>query len=194
MLDAAYLKAKHDAGLTYEQYLATGKPHQAESWRKIESQISLTERQKRMLGSFVRSMKVLCVSGIWCGDCVRQGPMLALIAEAAGRQGGGRISLRFLDRDQHMDLQQQVSINAGHRVPVAIFCAEDDHLVGWYGDKTLSRYRLLASQQLGAHCPLPGSPESQVHMEDELADWVHEFERVHLLLRLSTRLRQKHGD
>ena len=29
---------------------------------------------------------------------------------------------------------------------------------------------------------------------DTLQDWVNEFERVQLLLRLSTRLRQKHGD
>ncbi|MCC6683067.1 MAG: thioredoxin family protein [Phycisphaeraceae bacterium] len=194
MLDTQYLKAKHNAGLSYEQYLATGKPNQVESWRKVESQVSLTQQQKDMLGGFVRSMKVLFLSGIWCGDCVRQGPMLSGIAVAAGVQGGGRISLRFLDRDQHVDLQQQVPINGGHRVPVVIFCAEDDHLVGWYGDRTLSRYRLMAAAKLGSHCPLPGGPLPQVDMEDELADWVSEFERVHLLLRLSTRLRQKHGD
>ena len=102
--------------------------------------------------------------------------------------------MRWLDRDEHAELQQALQINAGNRVPVVVFCAEDHELVGWYGDRTLSRYRALAAKQLGPACPLPGAPVADHELEATLQDWLDETERVHLLLRLSARLRQKHGD
>jgi hypothetical protein len=51
----------------------------------------------------------------------------------------------------------------------------------------------MAQQQLGAVCPtgLGGLPAST---PDVVGDWLREFERVQLMLRLSPRLRQKHGD
>jgi len=193
-MDATYLKQKHAEGLTYSDYVATGKPGQTEAWHKIYDRIALTNTQLALLGDFCRSMKVIVVSGVWCGDCVRQGPMIQKIAEAAGATRGGKVDLRWVDRDEHLDLQEKVTINAGNRVPVVIFCAEDDELVGWYGDKTLSRYRFAAAQALGSHCPLPGAPVPAHELDAELQDWVDQFERVHLLLRTSGRLRRKHGD
>ncbi|MCA9307643.1 MAG: hypothetical protein KDA16_14020, partial [Phycisphaerales bacterium] len=88
----------------------------------------------------------------------------------------------------------QLAINAGVRVPVAVFMAEDFELVSTFGDRTLSRYRALADRLLGAACELPHAPIGDHEVADTLQDWVNEFERVQLLLRLSTRLRQKHGD
>ncbi len=189
-MDASYLKAKHEAGLDYADYLATGNPDQQASWAKVYDDIQLTDEQKAVLGGFVREINMIAVSGIWCGDCVRQGPMFQKIAEASN----GMINLKWVDRDEHIDLQEQVKINQGNRVPVLVFCAEDFELVGWSGDKPLSRYRAVARQQLGASCPLPGAPVPQHELDAELADWVNECERVHLLLRLSGRLRKKHGD
>lgn len=191
LTDAAYLQAKHAAGLDYADYVRhTDKPAQTEGWQKIYDQVQLTADQTRLLGGFVREIKVIAVSGIWCGDCVRQGPMLQKIAEASN----GQVDLKWVDRDEHLDLQERVRVNAGNRVPVVIFAAEDFELVSWAGDKLLSRYRIAAAQALGANCPLPGAPVPQEELDAEVQDWVDEFERVHLLLRLSGRLRQKHGD
>ena len=187
---ASYLRLKHNAGHDYAAYLDSGKPEQKEGWQKIGDQLTLTDDQAKLLAGFTREIKVLVVSGIWCGDCVRQGPMIQAIADATG----GRAEVRWLDRDEHMDLQSQVTVNAGNRVPVVIFAAEDFELVGYVGDKLLSRYRVAAQQALGANCPLPGAPVPQEELDAEVQDWVDEFERVHLLLRLSGRLRQKHGD
>ena len=189
-MNAPFLESKHSAGLLYEQYIQSGTDQQYEDWKAIYDQSALTDRQKQLLGSFERKMNVIALSGIWCGDCVQQGPLVARIAEAAPQS----ILLRWLDRGQHLDLQAQVAINAGHRVPVLIFCAQDFELVSWYGNRTLHRYRAVAQQQLGPSCPMPGAavPDQQQH--ETLQDWLDQFERVHLLLRLSTRLRQLQGD
>ena len=135
-------------------------------------------------------MKVLVVSGIWCGDCVQQCPLLHRIAEA----NPTAIDLRLVDRDAHRDLAERIRVNGGDRVPVALFLAEDFEFCAAFGDRSLHRYRALARSQLGASCPIGIAPPDQDELAATLGDWVNEFERVQLMLRLSPRLRRKHGD
>jgi hypothetical protein len=187
-MNAQYLRSKHEAGVGWEDYLATNE-EKAERWREIHGQLGLTGDQRRLVGLFTRRMPVLCVSGIWCGDCVQQGPLIQHIADA-----NPLIDLRWVDRDEHADLAERIMINAGLRVPVVLFMAEDYEPVAIAGDRTLTRYRSIAARQLGGACPLPGAPVPDEELAATLQDWLDEFERVHLLLRLSGRLRQMHGD
>ena len=195
-MEAKYLQSKHEGGASYNDYVRSGTDQQFENWKQVYDQCApgsagaLTNDQTKLITGFTRRINIIAVSGIWCGDCVQQGPLVARIAEA----NPDSIDMRWLDRDEHIDLQERVRINAGNRVPVLIFCAEDYEFVSWYGDRTLSRYRAIAAKQLGAACPMPGAPIDQSEMADTTAEWVEQFERVHLLLRLSGRLRQIHGD
>ncbi len=188
-LSAAYLEQKFQAALPYAEYVAQGNEQQRESWQRVLDQTTLTSGQRELVGGFVRDMHVLVSSGVWCGDCVQQCPLLQRISEATPH-----VRLRFVDRDEHADLAEQVRICGGLRVPVAIFKAEDFEPVSIFGDRTLTRYRAMAQRARGAHCPVPGAPVDPEELAGTLQDWLDEFERVHLLLRLSTRLRQKHGD
>jgi thiol-disulfide isomerase/thioredoxin len=213
-MKASFLTEKFAAALPYERYVRTGTDEQQRRWQQVYAAVQLTDAQKQLVTGFVRDMKVLIVSGVWCGDCVQQCPLLQRIAES----NSARIDLRLLDRDEHRDLMAKVRINGGDRVPVALFLAEDhelcavygdrtlnrvpvalflaeDHeLCAVYGDRTLNRYRALAARQLGPSCPTgivaPGADE----LAATLQDWLNEFERVQLMLRLSARLRQKHND
>ncbi len=188
-LDAEFLERKHRAGLGFDQYVSTAKPEKQSAWRAVYDQIELTEPQRTLLQSFTRKMHILVSSGVWCGDCVQQCPLLARIAEATEM-----IDLRFVDRDEHADLSQRIMICQGLRVPTAVFMAEDFEFIGLMGDRSLTRYRSMAAQQLGANCPLPGAPIPTDELRATLQDWLNEIERLQLLLRLSPRLRQKHGD
>ena len=187
-MNARYLQTKFDAALGWDDYLATD-PEKAANWTAFYEKVELGPQQRRLVEGFVREVKVLCISGIWCGDCVQQVPLLKRIADASPR-----IDLRLVDRDEHLDITEQLKINAGLRVPVAIFMAEDFEPVSVFGDRSLTRYRAIAEKNLGAACPLPGAPVPEDEMQGTLQDWLDEVERVHLLLRLSARLRQKHGD
>jgi thiol-disulfide isomerase/thioredoxin len=184
------LSAKFAAAQPYERYVGTGTSEQTRRWKDFFDRVHLVDAQRELLGGFVRQMNVLVVSGIWCGDCVGQCPLLERIAEG----NRGKIDLRFVDRDQHRDLAEQIRINAGDRVPVALFLAEDFHLCSIFGDRTLSRYQALARKQLGASCPTGIGGHDGEAAAAGLTDWLNEFERVQLMLRLSSRLRQKHGD
>lgn len=188
-MDRSLLAESFDRALPYERYLESDRGR-AEAWRRVESQVRLSPSQHELVRAFTRRMCVLVVSGIWCGDCSAQGPMLHAIA----RGNTEMIDLRWVDRDEHPRLADMVRICGGHRVPTVIFMAEDLEFVSILGDRTLSRYRALAARQLGPNCPVPGAPIPQDELDATLADWLDEFERVHLVLRLSPRLRALHGD
>ena len=194
MITQPQLKAAFDAGLSYEKYLATGTPAQQRDWRDFErrarSEASLNTDQRALLSDFSRRVNVLVISGLWCGDCAQQCPLLAMIAERVE----DLVDLRFVDRDEHAALAEQVKICGGLRVPTVIFMNEDFEFVALAGDKSLSRLRALAKRNLGAVCPLPGAPVPSDEIAATLADWLSELERVHLLLRLSPKLRQRHND
>jgi thiol-disulfide isomerase/thioredoxin len=189
-MQASFVAEKFAQALSYKHYVATGTQEQQQRWQQVYAAAQLTGPQKQLVAGFVRDMKVLLVSGVWCGDCIQQCPLLQRIAEA----NPARIDLRLLDRDQHRDLTEKVRINGGDRVPVALFLAEDHELCSVFGDRTLHRYRALAARQLGPSCPTGIVPPGADELAATLQDWLNEFERIQLMLRLSARLRQKHND
>ncbi len=134
-------------------------------------------------------MNVLCLAGAWCGDCANQCPILQRFAEACPQ-----IDLRFLDRDKHADVQRELLINGGQRVPVVVFLSEDFFECGRYGERTVSTYRHLASSMLGPACPTGTGKQDVSLVSAVAAEWLAEFERIQLMLRLSPRLRARHGD
>jgi hypothetical protein len=189
-MNSSYLSEKFSHAFPYVAYLATGTPEQQRRWNQVYDAANLSTPQLQLLSGFSRSMKVLILSGIWCGDCVQQCPLLEKIAESRP----GLIDLRLLDRDANRDLTEQLKINSGDRVPVAVFMAEDFEFCATFGDRTLSRYRAIARAQLGASCPIGIAPPPADELAATLQDWLNEFERIQLMLRLSARLRKKYGD
>jgi hypothetical protein len=184
------LADKFQAGLPYAEFLARhGTPAHRERWQRVHGQVALTAGQRALLASFVRPMDVLCLAGAWCGDCSGQCPIFEHFAAAAPA-----LRVRYLDRDAHPDVQQELRINGGDRVPVVVFLSEDGCEVARYGERTLSKYRQMASEQAGAGCPTGIVPAGDPLLAAVTQDWLDEFERVQWLLRLSPRLRRLHGD
>jgi hypothetical protein len=75
-----------------------------------------------------------------------------------------------------------------------LFLSEDGFPCGRTGDRTLSAYREIVSRQLGPSCPTGIVPPEKSHLQNVVQDWLDEFERIQLMLRTSSRLRQMHGD
>jgi thiol-disulfide isomerase/thioredoxin len=164
-------------------------PGQRARWDAMHARVALKDDQRRLLGGFSRRMPVLVLNGAWCGDCIAQCPVFDHFARASSA-----IDLRFLDRDADPMVREALAINGGHRVPVAVFLSEDHLEVSRYGDRTLAGYRHLAAQQLGPSCPTGWVAPDDALLGEVVAEWLGQFERAQLLLRLSARLRQKHGD
>jgi ferredoxin len=176
--------------LGYREFLQRhATPEQQARWQAVYDKVTLTPAQRELLGGFVREMHVLCVAGAWCGDCVNQCPIMGRIAEQ-----NPRIMVRFVDRDARPEAQRALAMNLGHRVPAVVFLSEDDQECGRYGDRTLATYRQMAADRLGPACPTGIVPPGDELLSAVTAEWVGQFERIQLMLRLSKRLREKHGD
>jgi Thioredoxin len=64
------------SGLSYEKYLHSGNEEQQRRWKQVYDSAQLTATQKELVKGFVREMKILVFSGMWCGDCVEQCPLV----------------------------------------------------------------------------------------------------------------------
>lgn len=182
--------AKFEEGLSYAEFLSMyGNEEHQRRWKAVFDEIRLTTAQTDLLASFVRDMKVLCVAGAWCGDCVNQCPIFAHFAAVTPH-----IQLRFFDRDAHPELAQELGVCGAPRVPAIVFLSEDGHQCGRYGDRTLSKYRQVASGLQGTACPTGIAPPPGAELAAVVQDWLDEFERIHLILRTSGRLRKLHND
>ena len=177
-------------GLAYTDFLERyATPEQRRRWDDLHAQVTLTPAQQSLLASFQRDMLIMVVSGAWCGDCVRQCPILDHFAKQSAR-----IQIRYFDRDDNSDLADALSICGGRRVPSVLFLSEEGAPCGRYGDRTLAQYRDMATSLGGAACPTGLVAPGQSLLTDVTQNWLDEFERVQLMLRLSPKLRQKHGD
>ena len=182
--------SKWPAGLSYSEFLKQyASPDQHRRWDSVSREITLTDSQQALLKGFQREMLVAVVAGAWCGDCIQQCPIFEVFAKQTNR-----LQIRYFDRDDHGDVADALSICGGRRVPSVLFMAEDGAPCGRYGDRTLAKYRDSAASLSGAACPTGLVPLGATLQAAVTQEWLDQFERVQLMLRLSPRLRQKHGD
>lgn len=177
-------------GLGYDAFLKQhGTAEHQARWKGVYDKVALTAEQRELITGFVREMHVLVIAGAWCGDCVNQCPIFEHIAHQ-----NPKVKVRYVDRDAQAAAQDAVQLNAGKRVPVVVFLSEDDQECGRYGDRTLATYRQMAADRLGPACPTGIVPPGPALLQAVTAEWVGQFERIQLMLRLSKRLREKYGD
>ena len=181
---------KHfEAGVTLESFMKSGKPEEAALWKeRADRTPELTREQTARLEGYNRELNILVYAGTWCGDCSRQAPMLKKIVEVAG----DKVRLRFIDRESSKELQDELRLVGGLRVPVVVFLTEDFWEVGRFGERLLHVYRSKAAREIGR-----GVDEGVLSphaLELEMAEWVDIFERMLLMVRLSPPLRRRHGD
>jgi hypothetical protein len=178
-----FWKSAYETALEYERYLAQSPSSLAQRWRdRIDTISTLGDDQKQRLRGYHRALRILMVCGVWCGDCIRQGPIIKRIVETCDDD----VELRVMDRDANPEVRDELRILGAMRVPVVVFLTEDFFEVGRFGDQVLTTYRKMAN-----------ALDREVQQDDstsELSEWLDIFERMLLMTRLSPFLRRRHGD
>ncbi|MDP7560415.1 MAG: thioredoxin family protein, partial [Planctomycetota bacterium] len=172
-----FFKAYFAKALDYQNYLSTGEEVYQQRWDQHSQAIPLGSQQQELVKNFTRKLNILFMSGIWCGDCVRQGPLIQRIS-----QGNELIVLRFIDNKENPELAQELRINGAYKVPVAVFLSEDFFELGRFGDRHLPIYRAKLATELGPACASGiGLPEQSV-LKQDLQDWLDLVERCQAML------------
>ncbi len=188
---AEFWKEQFAQARPLKEYLDRSDPVHASKWARMgDSLCALDDRQKKRISGHGRSLNVLVYSGVWCGDCARQGPMIEAIASHAG----GSAAVRFIDRDVSTELQDELRLLGALRVPVVVFFSEDFHEILRFGDRTLTTYRRKVEQETGDACDAGLVPPGPDELSAELSEWVDIFERVFLMLRVAPPLRARYAD
>lgn len=187
---SSFWRSCFETALEYESYLSQSPSYQADRWHDTAGKISpLSAEQRQRFEGCHRILNVLMVSGVWCGDCMRQGPIVKQIVDACDDE----VQLRVMDRDSNHELRDELRILGALRVPVVVFLTEDFFEVGRFGDRTLSTYRKIAAMVHPPDNP-PAQPAPRDEWASEISEWLDVFERMLLMARLSPLLRDRHGD
>lgn len=190
-LRADFWRDHFEKSESYEGYLDASDEIHADKWREMARTIpALADEDRDRLRGHGRRVNVLVYSGVWCGDCVRQGPMLARLAEAVGDE----LDLRFIDREASAALGDELRILGAMRVPVVVFLTEDFHEIGRFGDRLLTVYRAKCARELGEACSTGLFAPPPEELRAELAEWTDILERMLRMARLAPPLRARHGD
>ena len=186
---SGFFKTYFTKALKYRDYLATGEQVHQQRWNEHYQAVLLSSDQQALVKSFARKLNILFMSGTWCGDCVRQGPIVQHIAEA-----NSPIDLRFIDNKENPELADELRINGASKVPVAVFLSEDFFELGRFGDRHLAIYRSKLATELGPACSTGISVPKENVLQQDLQDWLDLIERFQAMLRLAPLLRQRYGD
>ncbi len=184
---ADFWKKYWHMALTYDEFMLIDTEN-APRWHDFMERVpDLNDEQKARLQDYNRIVKVLVYGGVWCGDCVRQGPIFKKIADVVDD-----VEIRFIDRDTSDELQDEVRILGATRVPIVVFLTEDFWEVGREGDRLLPVYRAKAAREIGrGQASGVLSPKA---IEEQLDLWVDIFERAIIMTKLSPPLRKRHND
>jgi len=178
--------AHFERALPLSEFLSTfGTVEDRVRWDAGKSRVHLIPEQTTSLSGFTRRMNLMILAGAWCHDCSTQCPIFERFAEVSPK-----ILVRYLDRDAHKEIAEELKVNGGGRVPVIVVYSEDGFEVCRMGDRTHTGYRKL----MGTLLPDFQSLDREAWERGFAADWLRELERSQWMLRLSPRLKRLHGD
>ena len=106
-------------GMTYDEYMETVKVNKArieEYYSNVSLGSDQTEALRELAGTEGGPAKMMVIGEDWCGDVVRELPVLARVAEAAG------LELRIFPRDENHDIMNEFLKEGLYMsIPVAVF-------------------------------------------------------------------------
>ena len=110
---------RYSQGMTYDQYMDTVKVNKArieEYYANVSLDSEQTTRLRELASHDNGPARMMVIGEDWCGDVVRELPVLARVAEAAG------LELRIFPRDENHDIMNEFLKEGLYMsIPVAVF-------------------------------------------------------------------------
>jgi hypothetical protein len=116
--------ARFSTGLTWKDYMAQMGDNRALTEENY-SRATLTEEERKFFSGLPQVRYAMMLAENWCGDVVRNSPVIARITEAMPN-----CELRVLFRDKNLDLTDQYLNNGYRSIPVVAFFDKDWNEVG----------------------------------------------------------------
>lgn len=120
--------ARYEAAPRFPAYLESVVKN-AELWRAVHRTSVVSPLAVERLRSVPGEWRLLVLSEDWCGDCVSILPVIARLAEGAGRD------LRVLGRDANLDLMDERLTSGTRSIPVVMVLDAGLVVRAWWGPR-----------------------------------------------------------
>lgn len=113
-------KAVFESGQDYRDWLKGGEsPENRDKMEAARQTLTLEPQATGFLHALPRPVYVVAVAEDWCGDVVRHVPVLQRLADVAVN-----LKVRYISRDQWLDVFVRFLTNGGEAIPKFIFLNE----------------------------------------------------------------------
>lgn len=123
------LKERFDKGLEFPEYLRTV-VDKKEDWHKNYQDFQLSEGEKKKLSAITKQLNIMALAEDWCGDAVRNLPVIAKMVEALADA-----KLKVFPRDQNPDLMDKFVVNGKRKIPTLVFLDQNFRLLAVWIEK-----------------------------------------------------------
>ena len=110
---------RYAQGMTYDEYMGSIKVNKArfeEYYANVNLEAGQADALRELAGAEGGPARMMIIGEDWCGDVVRELPVLARVAEAAG------LELRIFPRDENHDIMNEFLKEGLYMsIPVAVF-------------------------------------------------------------------------
>lgn len=156
-----------EKGQTFEQYRSSMKVNEAEV-TSVYEQLEFTEEDQRFLNNLqTKKWRGIVLTADWCGDAAVNVPIIQRMAELS------RIQLRFLIRDENLELMDQYLTNGTARsIPIFIFIDEAGEEQRVWGPRADEVQQLVMS--LRNELPAADAPD----FEEKQKNMYGEFKKI----------------
>ena len=128
------------SGQTYQAWIREGSDtSNREKMETLRQELELEPQVAGFLAALPRPVRVLAIAEDWCGDVVKQVPVLARMEEAAGN-----LEVRYVSRDQHPQVFARYLTNGGEAIPKFIFLSSNWVECGNWGPMATAQRELIA--------------------------------------------------
>ena len=107
--------------------------------RKTLAKASLRDEVNAALAGVVPGTKMLVLNEFWCGD----GAQILPVHEAMEAASGGRLEVRVLMRDAHLDVMDLFLTNGGRAIPKTVLLNADLEVLGSWGPRPAEAMALV---------------------------------------------------
>lgn len=155
----AVTREQFQSGMTYDEYKAQ-MTRSRDQLERNEQTLELKPDDLAAFKSLPRTLNVLALAEDWCGDVIANLPILGRIARESGK-----LNVRVLLRDQHLDVMDQYLKEGQFRsIPVFVFLDDQFNELGVWIERpdAVTQRREAKRRELYAQHPEFGSPETPI--------------------------------
>src|SRR5690625_975770 len=115
-----------DKGLEPEEYMGHLDKHK-DNFYNIYNNFTLPSDEDFFASVKDKNLRVVALAEVWCGHCMLDIPILLHMADKTD------MPVRFLPRDDNLELMDQYLTNGNRTIPIFIFIDRDGNEVGKWG-------------------------------------------------------------